>query len=179
MKKALITLAAFAAACSAPAQKQKPKQNPVTAASTVQVPQDTFFIPDPRDVEYDRTHPEAVAEGDRNQQELREVESKASGLKWIALKDAGLHTREMIIASNPDGVDDLRRRGLYMNVATYDFDKDNKPDLVYYDWSDGRSEGYTYIVVFGNTQKPNRYFFGRSVRPYKQGILVDRAYSVL
>lgn len=121
--------------------------------------------------------PKAMAATQKLQQENRDYEAGIGGFSWMPWARAGAKVWEFIgerDATMRENID--LRDGEFFDIAVYDLDRDGKPDIILWDWGSCGQEGCLFTVFFDNKLKNQANYVGRTLRPYKLGVMVDNGY---
>lgn len=120
---------------------------------------------------------QAMRETQKIHEKERRIEAESGGFSWIPWNRAGSKVHAYIFERVPELQPDITQaKGEFYDIAVFDVDYDQQPDIIVWHWSNCGNKGCIYTVVFGNKVKTPERYIGHVVRPYKNGITVDGGY---
>ena len=120
-----------------------------------------------------------VIEAERLSQQIRAEERlmdlKSHNLRWTPWRQIGQSTKDFVFKRDA-AIANMIGDGYGVDVAAYDFNLNNKPEIILYFWRDCGFSGCLYKIYLDNEyQKPVNYM-GRSLVPYRAGVMLDGQY---
>lgn len=101
-----------------------------------------------------------------------------TGLRWQSLSSAGPKIYDFIIQRDPDFplLEELNGNNRRIDIALYDLNKNNEPELIVHFWDHCGNQGCLYKIYYDVIGRRPASYMGWSIKPYKKGIMLDGGY---
>jgi len=155
-------------------QQAQAQVNPVPSSATIPapiIPQATTSPVEP--------NTDAIARAEKLTQQIRAEErimdQASTSLTWMPWSQTGKQTQEFVIKRDKN-IKSLLGSGNRIDVAAFDFDHNNQPDIILYFWGDCGIQGCLYKIYYDSLTKNPSDHLGYELVPYKEGIMLDHGY---